>query len=373
MLERKNENVVIGNVEGLPARYHLLEDFSLYDDLSNKIVDKVKIGEMSFYELDVGVSRFLVKEAVIIQAAYTNSKLPFECLIAADVIFIDGNVTNVSPSNLIWDFSNQEVSFYDTPTASKLFFIPGYTRYGITPCGRVMNYKTRSFLSPYVDESGYWIYGVTPDVGKRTIVGMHRLLALAYLKYTRDVCRQDVNHIDGNKSNNDLRNLEWASRKRNCDHAYSTGLRTDNCEVLVRNAFTGFEKEYYSLEEAARQLGFDGETIRLRVQSDGQKVYAPGLQFKKKNSTTTWKIFEDHQNIVKRFIGLGRMYDLYDFEEVFIGRYTAQVMAEKLAMGLPAFRYHATRNIHNKKINGHIVRIPNYEHIAKSILGETQE
>ncbi len=373
MLERKNDNVVIGNVVGLPARYHLLEDFSLYDDITNKIVDKVIIEGMSFYNLCAGVSKFLIKEAVIIQAAYANSKLPFECLIAADVIFIDDNITNVSPNNLIWDFSNKEVSFYDTPTASKLFFIPGYTRYGITSCGRVMNYKTRSFLSPYIDESGYWIYGVTPDVGKRTIVGMHRLLALACLKYTRDVCRQDVNHIDGNKSNNDLKNLEWASRKRNCDHAYSTGLRTDNCEVLVRNSFTGFEKGYYSLEEAARQLGLDGETIRLRVKSDGQNVYPPGLQFKKKNSQTTWKIFKSHRVIVEGFTGLGRVYDLYSSEEEFIGRYIAQAAAERIGLTLATFYYHARRNIHNKRINNYIVRIPNYEHIAKSILGETQE
>lgn len=373
MLERKNENVVIGNIKGIPARYHLLEDKTIYDDESDSIVAKMKIGEESFYELENGVSKFLIKEAVLIQAAYSSSHLPYEGLIRADVIYIDNDATNVDPANLIWDFSKQEVSFYDANTKEKLRFIPGYTRYGITLDGRVMNYQTREFLSPYEDGSGYWMYGITPDVGKRTIVGMHRLLALAYLPYTSNVCKQDVNHIDGIKSHNDLKNLEWATRKRNCDHAYSTGLRSDNCEILVRNAFTGFEKEYYSLEEAARRLELDGETIRLRVQSDGQKVYAPGLQFKRKNSSTPWKIYEDHQKVVKGFVGIGKTYDLYTAEEAFVGRYDSYGIAERLGLGMSAFYYHANRNIHNKKINNYIVRVPNYECIAKSVLGESQE
>ena len=373
MLERKNENVVVGNVRGIPGRYHLLEDKTIYDDETENIVDKIKIGDESFYEFENGCSKFLIKEAVLLQAAYGNSNLSHEALIRSDVIYLDANVTNVHPENLIWDFSKQEVSFYDTKVRAKFRFIPGYTRYGIDSAGRVMNYQTRQLLSPYQDEAGYWMYGVTPDVGKRTIVGMHRLLALAFIAYTSNVGRQDVNHIDGKKSNNDLKNLEWASRKRNCDHAYSTGLRSDNCEILVRNAFTGFEKEYYSLEEAARQLQLDGETIRLRVRSDGQKVYAPGLQFKRKDSSTLWKIFEDLQKVVKCFVGFGRVYDLYTEEEAFLGRYDASRICEKLGLGLPSFYYHANRNIHNKKINNYIVRIPNYESIAKSVLGESQE
>ena len=64
----------------------------------------------------------------------------------------------------------------------------------------------------------------------------------------------DVNHIDGNKQNNDLKNLEWASRKHNCDHAYSQGLRTDNVEVLVKNVFSGDVIKFYSLEECGCRL-----------------------------------------------------------------------------------------------------------------------
>lgn len=371
MLERKKNDIVIGNITGIPARYHLLEDKTIFDDVSETILSKIKLGEEYFYEMEIGQSKFLIKEAVLIQAAYSNSKLPHEALINSDVIYLDGDKTNVDPHNLIWDFSKNDVSFFDANLKKRFKFIPGYTGYGISEDGDVINYRTRKLIANYTDVAGYLMFGITPDVGKRTIVGQHRLLALAFLKYDARVCRLDVNHVDGNKSNNCLKNLEWADRKRNCDHAYATGLRTDNCRVLVRNAFTGFVREYYSLEEAARHLEVDGETIRLRVQSDGQKVYKPGLQFKKKNSSTEWKIFDCFFKIVKTMKGKGLQYDLYTDSEVFIGRFDSRGTAEKLGMSMPAFYYHASRDIDGKKLNGLIVRLPDYENIAKSAIGES--
>lgn len=52
---------------------------------------------------------------------------------------------------------------------------------------------------------------------------LHRLLAEAFL--IRPEHTTEVNHIDGNKSNNALSNLEWVTRKQNSQHAYDTGLK----------------------------------------------------------------------------------------------------------------------------------------------------
>ena len=53
---------------------------------------------------------------------------------------------------------------------------------------------------------------------------MHRLLMQTFVPNPQN--KAHVNHIDGDKSNNDLANLEWATEKENEQHAVRTGLKT---------------------------------------------------------------------------------------------------------------------------------------------------
>lgn len=52
---------------------------------------------------------------------------------------------------------------------------------------------------------------------------VHRLVAQAFLPNPHN--KSEINHIDGNKANNVLSNLEWASRSENQLHAINQGLR----------------------------------------------------------------------------------------------------------------------------------------------------
>lgn len=51
---------------------------------------------------------------------------------------------------------------------------------------------------------------------------VHRAVALAFIPNIDN--KTDVNHIDGDKYNNHLENLEWVTRKENMRHAFSNGL-----------------------------------------------------------------------------------------------------------------------------------------------------
>jgi len=82
--------------------------------------------------------------------------------------------------------------------------------------------KSRSqgrWLKECVDRGEYAYVCLFKD-GKRKNCKVHRIVAEAFLFDQKP----QVNHLDGNKLNNDVSNLEWATAKENKQHAFKTGL-----------------------------------------------------------------------------------------------------------------------------------------------------
>ena len=93
----------------------------------------------------------------------------------------------------------------------------------------------RSGHKYYIDTNGVVINETTGDILKGRLKNgyhlvcinqkyhpVHRFVAMAFLERTDD--RNFVNHIDGNKSNNHVSNLEWCTHQENVKHAVDTGL-----------------------------------------------------------------------------------------------------------------------------------------------------
>lgn len=83
--------------------------------------------------------------------------------------------------------------------------------------GAIYSINKRRFITGSVQSKGYL---QLPD---KSLV--HRLVARAHLAPPVDTDKTDVNHIDGNKLNNDITNLEWCTKKYNNRHARDLGLR----------------------------------------------------------------------------------------------------------------------------------------------------
>lgn len=230
---------------------------------------------------------FSVEKDLLVAITTKGFKVPLTSWNSFKVIYVGDDKD--SPENFIIS----PISPVEAKDCPGFYEIPGFSSYVINSKGELFSRSVRRILSPYRDQMGYWMYGLNPDVGSRTILGTHRLLALAFLEYPAEVDRMDVNHKNGIKSDNDLNNLEWASRKRNCDHAYSTGLRVDNVPVLVMNAFTKEVLEFYSFAECSRHMNLCFEAIRQRCMSKGQKLYYPGFLFKRKTDKEDWLQVED--------------------------------------------------------------------------------
>lgn len=86
--------------------------------------------------------------------------------------------------------------------------------------GRMDNRKGKQ-LKPSIDKDGYEKVVLTKN-GIRKTYTVHKLVAMAYIPNLEN--KATINHIDGNKRNNNVLNLEWATEKENQIHKWKNGL-----------------------------------------------------------------------------------------------------------------------------------------------------
>ena len=96
--------------------------------------------------------------------------------------------------------------------------IAGWEQYSVSSDGRVFSSKFGELreMTQTVGTSGYYNVGFCNGKEKKTFQ-VHRLMASTFLKNTKNL--EIVNHLDGNKLNNDISNLEWTTRTGNAKHA----------------------------------------------------------------------------------------------------------------------------------------------------------
>ena len=100
-------------------------------------------------------------------------------------------------------------------------------RFEISKSGIIRNEKTKAIKSQYVSSTGYYMITISKN-NKSKPYKVHRLLANNFIENPQNL--KEVNHIDGNKLNNELTNLEWVTHFGNMQHAFSTGLANNTGE-----------------------------------------------------------------------------------------------------------------------------------------------
>ena len=88
-------------------------------------------------------------------------------------------------------------------------------KYKVSNTGRVWSNVYNREIGIKPDKSGYHNIGILYN-GKHTNIGVHRLVGFHFLDNYND--GDEINHIDGNKSNNMVDNLEWNTHKQNMEH-----------------------------------------------------------------------------------------------------------------------------------------------------------
>lgn len=135
--------------------------------------------------------------------------------------------------------------------------------YQVSNDGKVKNYSTGSCLKFSYSSNGYCRVKLYKKVdGKRynKMFMAHRLVASAFLDNPMN--KPQVNHLDGDKHNNRVENLEWCTQSENLVHSVRTGLRDMSCctratkKPVLQSHICGEPiKIWDSMSEAARALG----------------------------------------------------------------------------------------------------------------------
>lgn len=135
--------------------------------------------------------------------------------------------------------------------------IINFPNYQISNLGNVYskkNYKIRkSFVS-----NGYLCIYLFKN-GKRYRKKIHRLVAEAFIPNPNNL--PIINHIDGNKMNNIVSNLEWCTSKQNTIHAYKTGLMKTK-QINQYDLKGNFIKTWDSIISASVELQLNRKSIQ---------------------------------------------------------------------------------------------------------------
>lgn len=97
--------------------------------------------------------------------------------------------------------------------------VEGYPDYLVNPRGDIADADTFAPKSMFSDDQGYVRVSLHGDA-----YGAHVLVAQAFVP-GQTAERWQVNHIDGDKTNNHRLNLEWVTPQENIDHVFESGIR----------------------------------------------------------------------------------------------------------------------------------------------------
>ena len=155
-------------------------------------------------------------------------------------------------------------------------WIEGYENlYQISTEGRVKSFKKKDpkILTPKRDGKGYYLMVCLSKDGNKKYCLIHRLVAQAFIPNFNN--KEQVNHIDGNKKNNKVSNLEWNTPSENINHALDNGLNQSRTPVLQLDLISGeIVSRYKSITDASLRTGINASTIQDnacgRYMSDGR-------------------------------------------------------------------------------------------------------
>ena len=118
--------------------------------------------------------------------------------------------------------------------------IKNFSQYQVNELGDVMSFNRGKILKPQLGSNGYLQVNLYKD-GKLYSKLLHRLVAEAFIPNPE--CKETVDHINGDKTDNRVENLRWATRKEQASFENHFGHSTEKEKARMRKvAKTNYQK-----------------------------------------------------------------------------------------------------------------------------------
>ena len=139
--------------------------------------------------------------------------------------------------------------------------VNGFGKYLISEDGTIISLTTNKPICQWIDNVGYLQVVLKRDK-KKYYRRVHRLVAEQFLPNPHNL--PQVNHINGDKRDNALSNLEWTDNKINTQHGYDNGLyhsKKRSIKIEIYDLNNNYINTYKSIRETATMLGINRKTL----------------------------------------------------------------------------------------------------------------
>jgi len=177
--------------------------------------------------------------------------------------------------------------------------ISGFSNYEASNLGNLKNKTTKKQLKPTTNKAGYVCTSIINDKKETKAMKVHRLIALTFIENPEN--KKTVNHIDHNRSNNNITNLEWAtSTEQNLHKRKSTKEVQHGRKVWRIENDTDKKIEVYSSMLLAAKWVFDNKLTTVTEFKGGQSISSGicGVTRGKKSTAFgyKWKYDDEDEN-----------------------------------------------------------------------------
>lgn len=173
------------------------------------------------------------------------------------VDYIDPALDRV-PENMYWVFPEEGV---ECPHFPGFYFIPSFTNYLISREGVIISRFNGEIKEIHLSGSGYYSVRMTRDDGVGQTQLVHRLLASTFLSPPPNADEMEVNHIDLDRTNNDLTNLEWVTKLQNMQHAMLMRNRFIDPTIRMMDIYTEEVRVFPNMATIAKEFNVSNSHI----------------------------------------------------------------------------------------------------------------